>query len=124
MSDLLETLGNDAATAETVKQKCLESLDTIDWMHQINFCKDSTIAEAINFARQGLDGGREGTLQLQPTDLDFHAWMQYAHLCTILYNRTHLPAKYTIIRNCYHSYSEFNANQTMYTIRVYVQNVN
>ena len=99
MSDLLEFLENDAVTAAAVKQKCLESMDTIDWMHQIQFNKESTVAEAINFARQGLDGGREGTLQLQPVDLDFHAWMQYAHLCTILYNRTHLPAKFTIIRN-------------------------
>ena len=98
MNPVLETV-NDTATAAEVKIKCLATLQEIDWMNQIQFTDESTVAMAMDLARQGLDGGMEGTLKLQPKNLNFHDWMQYAHLCTILYNRTKVPEKYTILRN-------------------------
>ena len=95
----LEFFRNDDATAEVVKDKCLDALNEIRWMQQIEFNEHTTIEMAIAWARQGLDGGLEGTYNLQPTDLSFHCWMQYALLCTILYNRDHTNKRYTILRN-------------------------
>ena len=94
----LESYRNDDDTAEDVKDKCLNALNDIKWMNHINFDEDATVEYAIELARQGLDGGLEGTFQLQPRDLNFHCWMQFAHLCTILYNRNRTIKKYTILR--------------------------
>ena len=94
----LESYRNDDNTTEEVKDKCLNSLNDIQWRNHINFTKHTTIESAIELARQGLDGGLEGTFQLQPQDLDFHCWMQFASLCTILYNRNRTNKKYTILR--------------------------
>ena len=97
----LEFYRNDDMTAEMVKDKCLETLNDIDWKGQVSFNTQTTIETAIELAQQGLDGGLEGTYQLQPDDLNFHSWMQYAFLCTILYNRNRAIRKYTILRKCY-----------------------
>ena len=94
----LERFRNDDETAETVKDKCLDALNDITWMGQIEFDQQTTITTAIELAQQGLDGGLEGTYNLQPTDLNFHEWMQFAYLCTILYNRNRTIKKYTILR--------------------------
>ena len=96
----LESYKNDDNTAEMVKDRCLAALNDIVWMDQLQFTDQTTIAVAIEYARQGLDGGLEGTFQLQPTDLDFHEWMQFAYLCTLLYNRNRNEKRYTILRNC------------------------
>ena len=97
----LEFYRNDDMTAEMVKDKCLEALNDINWKGQVSFNRQTTIETAIELAQQGLDGGLEGTYQLQPDDLDFHRWMQFAFLCTILYNRDRDTRKYTILRKCY-----------------------
>ena len=95
----LESSRNDDASARVVKSKCLGALEEIQWMNQIQFDDKTTIKMAIEWARQGLDGGLEGTMKLQPSNLNFHCWMDYAHLCTILYNRNRNEQRYTILRN-------------------------
>ena len=97
----LEHFRNDDETAEMVKEKCLVILNDITWMGQITFAQNTTVETAIEYARQGLDGGLEGTFQLQPVDTNFHSWMQFAQLCTILYNRGRVNQRYTILRKCY-----------------------
>ena len=97
----LEYYRNDDQTAEVVKSKCLDALNDIKWSEQVNFTPETTINDAIELALQGLDGGMEGTYQLQPDGLQFHEWMQYAYLCTILYNRNRSLRRYTILRKCF-----------------------
>ena len=97
----LESYRNDDETAEVVKEKCLDALNEINWMGQVTFTPETTIDGAIELALQGLDGGLEGTYELQPTGLQFHEWMQYAYLCTILYNRNRSIRRYTILRKCF-----------------------
>ena len=97
----LELYRNDDLTAEKIKDKCLDALNDINWKGQVAFNQQTTVEIAIKLAQEGLDGGLEGTYQLQPDDLNFHNWMQYAFLCTILYNRNRSTRKYTILRKCY-----------------------
>ena len=97
----LEFFRNDDATAEMVKDKCLDILNDINWKEQVNFTDETTIDGAIELALEGLDGGLEGTYRLQPDDLQFHKWMRYAYLCTILYNRNRQQRRFTILRKCF-----------------------
>ena len=94
----LEMYRNDDVTADEAKDKCLNSLNDILWMSPVKFTNKTTIESAIELARQRLDGGLEGTFQLQPSNLNFHRWMQFAHLCTILHKRNRAIQKYTILR--------------------------
>ena len=108
----LESFRNDDASAEVIKTKCLNALNDIQWLDQLTFDETTTVKMAIEWARQGLDGGLEGTFKLQPSDLSFHCWVDYAHLCTILYNRNRTNQRYTILRNASNLHATVNSYKT------------
>ena len=84
-----------------IKDKCLEALNSVEWVENVQYEANVTVSIATNLARRGFDGGKEAVLCLQPAEDDFGSWMAYAGLCTVLYNRGRTTKKYTILRNCY-----------------------
>ena len=75
----------------------LESMKTsINWN---NLGSAKNIAEATREAVKGRDLGWEGTRAMMPNNYDFHHWMNYAHLLTVLYNRDHEIKRFSILRN-------------------------
>ena len=81
--------------------KCMEAINQIEWIENVQYDDNVTVSVATNLARRGFDGGKDAILQLQPAENDFGGWMAYAELCTVLYNRGRTTKKYTILRNCY-----------------------
>ena len=58
----------------------------------------SNIMEATEEARLGRDLGWDKTRALMPNNYDFHHWMNFAHLLTVIYNRDLEPKRYSILR--------------------------
>ena len=91
---------SDVTEIEFIKRKCQEALAQVTWANNICYNNNITIAVATELARQGLDGGKEAVWNLQPKTNDFHSWIDYAGLCTVLYNCGKTCKKFTILRKC------------------------
>lgn len=68
---------------------------TIQWNNQSSA---TSIKDAIADMKLGKDIGWMGTNALMPKSDDFHHWMHFAHLLTVIYNRDCSPKKFSIIR--------------------------
>ena len=74
----------------------LEALkDKIEWN---NSGSARSIKDALEELKEGRDIGWEGTKDLMPSSEDFHHWMHYAYLLTIIHNRDCEPKRYSITR--------------------------
>ena len=87
-----------AEDMEIIVAKCYSALDHVTWRCDILFDASTTITLATQYARQGHDAGLEAMLDLAPPTTDFHEWINYALLCTVLYNRDNEPQRFTILR--------------------------
>ena len=65
-------------------QKTDEYLSAVNWKQ--NGCP-ATLREAVELAKQGLDGGKDLTMSFRPNNYDFHDWMMWNSLVTYLFNR-------------------------------------
>ena len=74
----------DAQFQARVIAKTTEYLSVIQWRSN---CVPNNLDEAVNYAKCGLDGGKDLTMSLRPTNDDFAAWIQWANLTTFLFNR-------------------------------------
>ena len=81
-----------------IKSKCLEALAAVTWRRDIEYEPGVSIKTATQYARQGHDAGYDVVARLQPDSDDFHEWIDFTELCTVLFNRDNLPPKYTILR--------------------------
>ena len=90
---------NSEADFRLVQTKCMHHLETIEWLNNVSYDGNTSLADAVSLIKQGKDGGREGLRQLIPTSSDYHQWMDYAFIMTMGYNRMHTPNFYTILRN-------------------------
>ena len=57
-----------------------------------------SIKDSIEEVKMGNDIGWMGTKNLMPRSDDFHHWMHFAHLLTVLHNRDCSPKKFSILR--------------------------
>ena len=82
----------------SVQRKCFETIPKVQWLHNIEYDDNTTLADAVKFIKLNQDGGLDGILKLTPTTSCFHSWMDFAFIITVAYNRTHNPALFTILR--------------------------
>lgn len=68
---------------------------TISWNH-LGVAK--SIQEGIAELKFNKDIGWQQTLNLMPQSDDFHHWMHYAYMLTLIHNRDLSPKRYSIIR--------------------------
>ena len=102
------------AEKRKILEKCRNAIDNTSWYNNYSFPAGITIHQAIQLARSNKDAGPTGAKQLEPNNLDFHAWMDYVHLLTIYYNIGKTTKKFTILRTGWnhkslHKYDEKNA---------------
>ena len=90
---------NSEADFRNVQSKCLQQLESIQWLHNVNYDDNTTLQDAVALIKEGKDGGREGIRKLIPTTSQFHDWMDLAFIITVGYNRMHDPNVFTILRN-------------------------
>ena len=64
-----------------------------------NLSSATSIKDAIEDMKQNKDIGWMGINSLMPKSDDFHHWIHFAHLLTVIYNRDCSPKKFSIIRN-------------------------
>ena len=60
--------------------------------------KAETVADAIQEIKSGKDIGWHNTRLMTPSTDDHHAWMEFAYLITLIYNRDAANKRYTILR--------------------------
>ena len=80
-----------------IKNRCAWARNAISWRNNV-VLEDSNIDTALEFARNGLDGGLATIEKLEPKDNNHSSWMKYAHLLTIYYNNERKEKRYTILR--------------------------
>ena len=68
---------------------------TIKWNNQ---GQAKSIQASIAEMKNGLDIGWQRTADLEPRSDDFHHWMHFSYLLTVIHNRDNSPKKYSIIR--------------------------
>ena len=69
---------------------------SVNWNNNGNA---KSIQESIAEMKSGLDIGWQRTADLEPRSDDFHHWMHFCYLLTVIYNRDNSPKKYSIIGN-------------------------
>ena len=86
------------AEIDTINTDCENALNQVLWYTNADLSNCSSIRQAIQLARDGLDGGPTAIEKFKPNNGNFTAWMNYAHLITVYYNRDKRVKKYTILR--------------------------
>ena len=82
---------------QEIRNKCAWARNATSWKNNADL-GNSDLDMALEFARNGLDGGLLAAEKLEPTDNDHHNWMKYAYLLTIYYNSGREEKRYTILR--------------------------
>ena len=84
---------------EEKKKRILNELDQMQQNTNWNqMGKAETVADAIQEIKSGKDIGWHNTWLLQPQSDCHHAWMEFAFLITLIYNRDATKKRYTILR--------------------------
>ena len=81
-----------------IRHKCNMAIEDIVWFHDAEIPGNLTMDKALEVAMSGKDMGLIVTRALQPSSNSYHAWMDYAHLLTMLFNRGRPFKKFSILR--------------------------
>ena len=86
-----------------MKKRIQDELDALkDKISWNNNGSARSIKDSLTELKEGKDIGWEGTKSLMPSSDDFHHWMNFAYLLTIIHNRDCEPKRYSITRKRYH----------------------
>ena len=98
-----------AEQQQRYKNQCDKAIEEIIWPQNIPLLSEINLKQALQMAKDGQKISKKTAQALEPANLCFHEWMDYAHMLTIYFNSCNQQCKYTILRiGCYQTCININ----------------